>query len=134
MVLSIPRFRQDFGREYGESYVLDTQWQSAFYAGPIAASVIGTFGAAYVADKVGRKPVFIAGILASFAAVAPELVTTTNPVFFGGKFINGWTAGVLLAVAVTYIGEVSRTSRDFSASNLLVNCQESHTCLTSPLL
>ncbi|KAL3443153.1 general substrate transporter [Aspergillus insuetus] len=107
MVLSIPRFRQDFGREYRGSYVLDTQWQSAFYAGPIAASVIGTFGAAYVADKVGRKPVFIAGIPGSFAAVALEFVATTNPVFFGGKFINGWTAGVLLAVAVTYIGEVS---------------------------
>ncbi|KAL3482168.1 general substrate transporter [Aspergillus californicus] len=107
MVLSIPKFRQDFGRAYAGSYVLDTQWQSAFYAGPIAASVIGTFGAAYAADKVGRKPVFIAGILASFAAVALQFVATTNPVFFGGKFINGWTAGVLLAVAVTYIGEVS---------------------------
>ncbi|KAL3466523.1 general substrate transporter [Aspergillus heterothallicus] len=107
MVLAIPRFRQDFGRPFEGSYVLDTQWQSAFYAGPIAASVIGTFGAAYIADKIGRKPVFIAGILASFAAVAMEFVATTNPVFFGGKFINGWTAGVLLAVAVTYIGEVS---------------------------
>ncbi|KAL4882065.1 general substrate transporter [Aspergillus karnatakaensis] len=107
MVLAIPRFREDFGREYAGDYVLNTQWQSAFNAGPIAASIIGTFGAAYVADKIGRKPVFITGILASFAAVALEFVATTEPVFFGGKFINGWTAGVLLAVAVTYIGEVS---------------------------
>ena len=108
MVLSIPEFRKDFGKEYAGNYVLDTAWQSAFSGGPIASSVIGTFGAGYIADKIGRKPLLIGSIAASFAAIALEFVATTNAMFFGGKFINGFVTGIILSVAVTYIGEVCK--------------------------
>jgi MFS family permease len=107
MVLSIPEFRKDFGREYAGNYVLDADWQSAFSGGPIASSVIGTFGAGYFADKIGRKPLLIGAIIVSFAAVAMEFVATTNALFFGGKFVNGFVTGIILSVSVTYVGEVS---------------------------
>lgn len=35
-----------------------------------------------------------------------EFVATTNPLFFGGKFLNGFAVGTLQAVTGTYIGEV----------------------------
>ncbi|KAH6971514.1 general substrate transporter [Ilyonectria sp. MPI-CAGE-AT-0026] len=107
MVLSIPGFRKDFGHEFEGSYVLDADWQSAFYGGPIASSIIGTFSAGYFADKFGRKPLLIGSIAVSFAAVAIEFVSTTNAQFFGGKFLNGFVGGVILSVAITYIGEVT---------------------------
>ncbi|EON95830.1 putative mfs hexose transporter protein [Phaeoacremonium minimum UCRPA7] len=107
MVLSIPEFRKDFGREYAGNYVLDADWQSAFSGGPIASSIVGTFGAGYIADKIGRKPLMIGSIAVSFAAIALEFVATTNAMFFGGKFINGFVTGIILSVAVTYIGEVT---------------------------
>lgn len=106
MVLAIPRFRQDFGHPHGDDFVLDADWQSAFYGGPIAAAVLGTFAAGYIADKTGRKPVILVSLALSFAAIAIEFVATTNAMFFGGKFMNGFVAGVILSVAVTYIGEV----------------------------
>jgi hypothetical protein len=35
-----------------------------------------------------------------------EFVATTNAVFFGGKFLNGFAVGALASVTVSYIGEV----------------------------
>lgn len=35
-----------------------------------------------------------------------EFIATTNAIFFGGKFLNGFATGALASVAITYIGEV----------------------------
>ncbi|SPO07368.1 related to maltose permease [Cephalotrichum gorgonifer] len=107
MVLGIPQFRADFGYEIDGGYVLDAGWQSAFYGGPIAGAVAGTFGAGYLADKLGRKPIMIGAIIVSYGAIALEFVATKPAEFFGGKLINGVVAGVLLTVSVSYVGEVS---------------------------
>ncbi|ETS78020.1 hypothetical protein PFICI_10082 [Pestalotiopsis fici W106-1] len=106
MVLSIPEFRKDFGHAYEGSYVLDTKWQSAFSGAPLASTIVGTFGASPLADKFGRKPVLIGSILVSFAAIALEFISTTNEMFFGGKFLNGFTTGIILTVALAYVGEI----------------------------
>lgn len=45
-------------------------------------------------------------IAISYAAITVEFVATTNAVFFGGKFLNGFAVGALASVPVTYIGEV----------------------------
>lgn len=42
----------------------------------------------------------------SYAAISVEFVATTNPVFFGGKFLNGFAVGALATITVSYIGEV----------------------------
>ena len=46
-------------------------------------------------------------LIVTFAAVTMEFVATTNGVFFGGKFLNGFVIGALASVAVTYIGEIA---------------------------
>lgn len=35
-----------------------------------------------------------------------EFVATTDELFFGGKFLNGFAVGTLQAVTGSYIGEV----------------------------
>jgi hypothetical protein len=106
-VLSIPRFRQDFGHNYDGSYVLYTGWQSAFYGGPLAATIISTMTASAFSDKFGRKYLMIAAILCSFAAIALEFVSVTNQIFFGGKIINGFATGIIWTIGMAYVGEVS---------------------------
>ncbi|EFX05667.1 maltose permease [Grosmannia clavigera kw1407] len=106
-VLSIPEFRKDFGYAFEGSYVLETKWQSAFYGGGIAASIVGTFGAGFLADIVGRRPVINGALLLSFASVSLEYVATTNGIFFAGKFLNGLVAGILMTVSITYVGEIT---------------------------
>ncbi|KAH8655328.1 general substrate transporter [Xylariales sp. PMI_506] len=106
-ILSIPKFRQDFGYLYGSSYVLHANWQSAFTGAPLASAIVGCLGSGFVADYFGRKPVLIAALAVSYAAISMEFVATTNELFFGGKFLNGFATGTIATVCVSYIGEVA---------------------------
>lgn len=56
---------------------------------------------------MGRKKTIIAVLALSFGSVSMEVVSTTNPLFFAGKLVNGVAVGVLAAVCATYIGEVT---------------------------
>ncbi|KAL4750670.1 hypothetical protein BDW72DRAFT_175359 [Aspergillus terricola var. indicus] len=107
VVISIPQFRQDFGSLYEDSYVLDSKWQSAFSGGPVASAVVGALSSGQIADTLGRKWTILGALLISVAAVALEFVSTTNEMFFGGKFLNGFALGALASVPVTYVGEIS---------------------------
>ncbi|KXH47369.1 MFS hexose transporter [Colletotrichum simmondsii] len=116
-ILSIPEFRKDFGHEFEGSYVLDTKWQSAFNGAPIASrsptmftsyrAVVGALGSGPLADIFGRKKVIGLALAFSITGITLEFVATTNELFFGGKFINGFAIGALSTVAVTYIGEIT---------------------------
>ncbi|KAF9880507.1 hypothetical protein CkaCkLH20_02461 [Colletotrichum karsti] len=106
-ILSIPEFRKDFGHFYNGEYVLDTKWQGAFNGAPVASAVIGALGSGNLADWLGRKTVIMIALAFSFVGITLEFVATTNEVFFGGKFINGFAIGALGSVTVTYIGEIT---------------------------
>lgn len=71
------------------------------------SAIIGALACGQLADWFGRRALIMACILISFAAVTLEFVATSNGVFFGGKFLNGFPTGALASVTVTYIGEVS---------------------------
>ncbi|KAI1503621.1 general substrate transporter [Biscogniauxia marginata] len=106
-VIGIPRFRQDFGSEYEGGYVLPSEWQAAFSGAPIASAIVGTLGSGLLADGLGRKWSIFGALVVSFAAITVEFISTTNPVFFAGKFLNGFAIGVLASVTVTFIGEIT---------------------------
>jgi SP family general alpha glucoside:H+ symporter-like MFS transporter len=69
--------------------------------------VIGALTCGQVADWIGRRYTIVIALIISFAAITMEFVATTDELFFGGKFLNGFAVGTLQAVAGTYIGEVS---------------------------
>ncbi|GKT51167.1 maltose permease MAL31 [Colletotrichum spaethianum] len=106
-ILSIPEFRKDFGHLYEGDYVLDAKWQSAFNGAPVASAVAGALGSGNLADWLGRKKVIAIALCFSFVGITLEFIATTNEVFFGGKFINGFAIGALSSVTVTYIGEIT---------------------------
>jgi SP family general alpha glucoside:H+ symporter-like MFS transporter len=47
----------------------------------------------------------------SLVAITVEVISTTNPVFFAGKILNGVAVGVLASVCSVYVGEVSTEGR-----------------------
>ncbi|KAJ9647925.1 hypothetical protein H2199_001701 [Coniosporium tulheliwenetii] len=106
-VLGIPQFRKDFGSFYDGDYVLDANWQAAFNGAPVASAVVGALGCGQLADWLGRKAVIQLALVVTFVAITMEFVATTNELFFGGKFLNGFATGALASVTVTYIGEVT---------------------------
>ncbi|KAF4123885.1 Sugar (and other) transporter [Geosmithia morbida] len=107
IVISIPRFRKDFGDAFEGDYVVPAKWQSAFSGAPVASQVAGSFLCGTIADSIGRRWTFFSAILVSFAAITVEFISTTNAEFFGGKFLNGFVVGILQAVAGSYVGEIA---------------------------
>ncbi|EHK21661.1 uncharacterized protein TRIVIDRAFT_52961 [Trichoderma virens Gv29-8] len=105
-ILGIPQFRKDFGTLYNGNYVLSARWQSAFSGAPVASQVIGALTCGQIADWIGRRYTIVVALFISFAAITMELLATTDEIFFGGKFLNGFAVGTLQAVAGTYVGEV----------------------------
>jgi MFS family permease len=105
-VTGIPEFRKDFGHYYEGSWVLEAKWQSAFAGAPVASAVVGALCSGQIADTIGRKLTILIALIISVAAVTLEFVSTTNEMFFGGKFLNGFAVGALASVPVTYVGEV----------------------------
>lgn len=68
--------------------------------------VVGALGSAEIADYIGRRYTLIIALAISYGAVTLEFLSTTNEMFFGGKFLNGFAVGAMQAVCATYIGEV----------------------------
>ncbi|OBT48860.1 hypothetical protein VE00_00659 [Pseudogymnoascus sp. WSF 3629] len=108
-VLGIPEFRKDFGYKYKGSYVLPVEWQSAFSGAPVASACIGSLGIAYLADRVGRKWAYALALVFSYIGITLEFVATTSPMFFAGKFMNGFAIGAFVTVSFAYIGEITPT-------------------------
>ncbi|KAK7422708.1 hypothetical protein QQX98_001496 [Neonectria punicea] len=106
-IISIPEFRKDFGEEVDGNYVLYAKWQSAFQGAPVASGVVGALGCGTIADWLGRRAVIIICLVIAYAAITMEFVATSNELFFGGKFLNGFSVGALASVTVSYIGEIT---------------------------
>lgn len=68
--------------------------------------MLGALGCGYIADWIGRRAVIMICLVVTYAAVTMEFVATTDGLFFGGKFLNGFVVGALASVTVSYIGEV----------------------------
>ena len=107
VVLSIPQFRKDFGSPYDGNYVLSAEWQSAYSGAPVLSSIVGLLVSGWLADKIGRKWMFAIGYLIVFVSITIETLSTSNLVFFIGKFVAGFAIGAFTTTALTYLGEVA---------------------------
>ncbi|KAH8768208.1 general substrate transporter [Diaporthe sp. PMI_573] len=103
---SIPKFRKDFGYPFAGGYVLDARWQAAFDAGPRVSSVIATLCQGTLADKFGRRAMFMGSLVVSFTAYSFEVAAESKALFFCGRVLNGITLGVSTATAMTYSSEI----------------------------
>ncbi|KAF9878323.1 MFS hexose transporter [Colletotrichum karsti] len=106
-ILGIREFRKDFGSPYNGDYVLPAKWQSAYSGAPVASAVVGSIGAGYIADLIGRKWTYFISYIFIFVGITLEVISTTNEIFFAGKFIAGFPIGAFITVSMTYIGEVA---------------------------
>ncbi|KAJ9604604.1 hypothetical protein H2200_010718 [Cladophialophora chaetospira] len=106
-VLGIPQFRKDFGSAFKGNYVLSAKWQSAYYGAPQAASVTGALITAWIADKMGRRIALGFIFSVRFVSITLEYISTTNEVFFAGRFLGGFSTGGTNSICMAYIGEIT---------------------------
>ncbi|KAK7750138.1 hypothetical protein SLS62_007887 [Diatrype stigma] len=97
IVLGIPQFRKDFGTPYEGDYDVVNGRRSA----------IGSLCAGAIADRVGRKWTYALLYVLVVAGITLELFSTTNEIFFAGKFIASFANGSFIAISMTYIGEIA---------------------------
>lgn len=71
------------------------------------SQVIGALTCGEVADRIGRRYTIMIALAVSFGAITMEFAATSNELFFGGKFLNGFAVGTLQAASGSYVGEVS---------------------------
>ncbi|ANB12066.1 Mal11p [Sugiyamaella lignohabitans] len=111
-VLSIPKFRENFGGGLfvDGNFLLSASWQSAIQAGPTAMNVVGLYVGSYTADHLGKRIVLFAAICISFAAIGVEYSCKTIETFFAGKMVNGFALGIMSALCVSYVAEISPLS------------------------
>ncbi|KAJ5876013.1 general substrate transporter [Penicillium soppii] len=106
-VISIPDFKERFGRLEDGQYFIDTKWQSALSGGSNAAAIVGSWAASYFADKFGMKPVTLVAAAINVASVAIEFSTTSIGMFFGGKMLNFVAIGAFLNICTGYVADLS---------------------------
>jgi len=89
------------------SPVLAASWQAAFNSCSSVGQFFGGFFCSWFADRFGRKPALLAGLVLVTGGVFGEVFANTNAEFLIGKLILGVGLGFYLTVGPLYCSEVS---------------------------
>ncbi|KAL5347518.1 hypothetical protein ACLOAV_007830 [Pseudogymnoascus australis] len=100
------------GYEFMDAEKQMTIWQAAkahkrilFYSMTNLGQAFGSFAGGPLAHRFGRRYVIMGFAIVSIIGVALQFTATTRGVLLGGKIINGFAVGGLLAVGTTYASE-----------------------------
>ncbi|PSN69430.1 general substrate transporter [Corynespora cassiicola Philippines] len=108
IVLSIPRFRQDYGYLYNGQYVVSADWQLGFTSASLVGLMFGGAVTGYMTERFGQKICITAAYALTIGGVFAQWYSPGDmPLFFGGKLLTGIPLGVFLTVAPIYTSEVA---------------------------
>ena len=69
--------------------------------------LFGALSAGYVQDKLGRRLVFLFGIIIVSCGIAMAYLAETPAQFMGAKIISGFAVGAFQATSQTYVSEIT---------------------------
>ena len=108
IVLSIPRWRQDYGYLWEGQYVVAAKWQLAFTAGSVLGLVVGGLATGWVAKRIGQKKCLYFGHFLTIGGVFAQWYSPGDlPLFMGGKILTGIPLGIFYTVAPAYCSDVA---------------------------
>ncbi|CRK38704.1 hypothetical protein BN1723_004435, partial [Verticillium longisporum] len=106
-LISIPVFRRRFGVLIEGTYFISTKWQSVISGAPNGAAIVGAWGASFLADRYGSKPIILLAAVINIVSVGIEFGATSLAMFFVGKMFNFLAIGALLNLCTAYIADVA---------------------------
>lgn len=110
IVISINKFREDFGYLYNGQYVIPADWQLAFTAGPLVGVILGAIATAILSKRYGHRICIGSAYLLTIAGVFLQYFSPGNlPMLLGGKILTGTPLGIFVTVAPVYCSEVAPT-------------------------
>jgi MFS family permease len=86
---------------------LAASWQAAFNSASSVGQFFGGFFCSWLADRLGRKPALLVGLILATGGIFGEVFANTNVEFLIGKLILGIGLGFYLTVGPLYCSEVS---------------------------
>jgi MFS family permease len=101
IVLSIAKFREDFGEPYQGTYVVPAKWQLAWTAASTAGLILGGLGAGQIIQRWGRQLAIFIGFLFSVGGVFAQVFAKTPAHLFAGKLLTG-----LVSLSLTVLMKV----------------------------
>ncbi|PHH68273.1 hypothetical protein CDD82_683 [Ophiocordyceps australis] len=107
---STPQFQRDFGRPYGDEWVIDASWQTALSMGSPMGQVVGALVGVYPMDRFGRKPTFAGTVVVIGALVLIQFFARSLTVLLVGELLAGLVAGVFVVLTPAYASEVCPTA------------------------
>jgi MFS family permease len=105
--LAMPSFLIYFGAfDSAGNLFIPSIWTSLWVAMTNLGQAVGSFAGGPLAHRFGRRYVIMAFSIVSIVGVSLQFTATTRGILLGGKIINGFAVGGLLAVGTTYASEV----------------------------
>ncbi|KFY77499.1 hypothetical protein V501_07581 [Pseudogymnoascus sp. VKM F-4519 (FW-2642)] len=106
--LAMPSFLIYFGAfDSAGNLFIPSIWTSLWVAMTNLGQAVGSFAGGPLAHRFGRRYVIMAFSIVSIVGVSLQFTATTRGILLGGKIINGFAVGGLLAVGTTYASEVA---------------------------
>lgn len=105
--LASPLSRMTFAQEVNGALVIHAYWQSAWNACYNVGMMLGSLGAGWAQDKIGRKLVMAVGVVLSVGGIAVAFTAETSPHFLGSKILSGVAVGMLQTATATYVSEIA---------------------------
>jgi putative MFS transporter len=102
-----------------------------------AGSVVGSFILGPAAEKLGRRPVLVASVLAVGICVLASALTRDLKVFFGLRAVQGFCMGGALPACMAYVNELAPTptrGRYFSIFQFMMTAGAPAVSISSPFL
>lgn len=108
-MVGVPSFRRDFGyfNTKANEDVLPADWQSAFNTVSSVGQFFGGFACAWIADRIGRKPSLLIGLIIATGGILGEMFSVTRAAFVVSKLILGVGLGFYLTLAPLASSEFS---------------------------
>lgn len=107
IILALPQFRRDYGREYKGDYVVPAEWQLGFTGASLIGLILGGICSGWMIAKSGRR---FAMLVAFGCMVGGTFMQWFSPgnlgLFLAGKFVTGFPAGIFTSIAPSYCSEV----------------------------
>ncbi|KAI1000344.1 hypothetical protein K3495_g7851 [Podosphaera aphanis] len=108
IILSIPQFRQDYGKPFGDQYTIAPIWQLGLAGGSLLGLLMGGVGTGFVAKRWGRQICMLISYIFTIVGVFFQWFSPGSlPILFFGKFLTGIPLGVFITIAPTYCSEIA---------------------------
>ncbi|KAF2732675.1 sugar transporter [Polyplosphaeria fusca] len=104
---AMPAFQRDFGKPFGDGYIITAPWQTGLGMGNPIGQVVGALAAGYPMEWYGRKRTFNVCVLCVTGLVFIQFFSRSLKVLLAGELLAGLVLGAFVVIAPAYASEVT---------------------------